>query len=512
MSDIREVIEKTKEFSPKQRRDELRQFVNRRDIGSIFLMLNGGEVRSVLRALSDMCAIPAAKDIAVHYMDIHEKRISELLFSEDAKERKNCAELIGRVNPKKFENELLQALNHEKSFFVLPSIILAIGNIKTEAALKAIKGFEIPECDKKHMEAITAAKKKAVSSLKGVNIKPHINTLPDGTPLVLYCASKEVTRRELTALKIENKNCPFLMNSVIALGLKEYKDVFCAKTFYTAEIYVGSSKGEYEKPTAPLKNMLKALFGDEIQYRLELTSDFEISGEDRRDRTARFAAELDKDECFENSPSAYICTIHIHMNARGSHVLIEPSRELDKRFAYRKQAISASAHPATAAACVFFAKRYLSSSAKVLDCFCGAGTMLFARARFAYRELTGSDTAIEAIKAARANERVAKTGAHFLIKNATTPFNERYDEIICNMPFGLRVSNHDKNRFLYADFIKNLPSMLAQNGKAFLFTQEKELLVSLIEKSEELEIIDKHTFSAGGLYPSLYVLKIKEKK
>ena len=49
--------------------------------------------------------------------------------------------------------------------------------------------------------------------------------------------------------------------------------------------------------------------------------------------------------------------------------------------------------------------------------------------------------------------------------------------------------------------------MLKKDGVAFLFTHEKKLLAELQPESMELE--DKCTFSAGGLHPSMFVLKNK---
>ena len=91
--------------------------------------------------------------------------------------------------------------------------------------------------------------------------------------------------------------------------------------------------------------------------------------------------------------------------------------------------------------------------------------MLFERAKYSYASLTGTDINSDALRAARQNERNAKTGAHFLIKNAGSPFRDKFDEVICNMPFGLRVGSHDENRSLYAAFLRNLTKMLKRRGR-----------------------------------------------
>ena len=75
------------------------------------------------------------------------------------------------------------------------------------------------------------------------------------------------------------------------------------------------------------------------------------------------------------------------------------------------------------------------------------------------------------------------------------------------MPFGLRVSSHKENLALYRAFLDNLPGMLKPDGHAFLFTHEKKLLRELL--SEKFDLVAHANFSAGGLYPTLFVLKPK---
>ena len=124
-----------------------------------------------------------------------------------------------------------------------------------------------------------------------------------------------------------------------------------------------------------------------------------------------------------------------------------------------------------------------------------------------YASLTGTDISDEALRAARGNERLAKTGAHFLIKNATKPFEQKYDEILTNMPFGLRVSSHNENLSLYRAFLANLPGMLKPGGYAFLFTHEKKLLKELL--SENFSLISQASFFRRRAAPTMFVLQAK---
>lgn len=501
MKDIKTIVEQTKECSPKQRRDALRPYANKSGIGTLFIMLKGKEKRSALRALTDLCAIPSAAEIINHYMSIHRTHVRETLYCDDPKARKTCAELVGRLCADDFAADLTNMLKQEDAFFVLPSVILAIGN--TSKAAKILEGYEVPDCEEKHKKDISEALRKALM-VKG-NEDAHINPLKKGTVLLLSCPSDYVTRRELTEIGIENKNCPFLRNTVMVYNVRVYENVFKSRTFYSASVYLGSSKEE-RIPAKRISAMFEELFGKNTSYRIEYTSDFELSSADRKKMCADIAAQITE---HTNTTSGYICTLHVHKNGRGLHYHIRPSDKLDKRFEYRKHAISASAHPAVAASCVYFARQWQKDNANVLDCFCGSGTMLFARGKYPSASLIGTDIEADALKAARVNERFAHTGARFIMKNALSPFKERFDEVISNLPFGLRVSDHEGNRHLYREFFANLESILKPGAHAFLLTQEKELIKKSLEHHQAFELIAKHTFSAGGLFPSLYVIKRK---
>ena len=65
-----------------------------------------------------------------------------------------------------------------------------------------------------------------------------------------------------------------------------------------------------------------------------------------------------------------------------------------------------------------------------------------------------------------------------------------------------------KNEELYRRFLENLKKLLKRGGYAFLFTHDKRLLSGLIESSG-MELVSKHTFSCGGLYPSMFIIKNK---
>ena len=55
------------------------------------------------------------------------------------------------------------------------------------------------------------------------------------------------------------------------------------------------------------------------------------------------------------------------------------------------------------------------------------------------------------------------------------------------------------------DFLDNLARTLAPGGTAFLFTHEKKLIAGLLKNKYRL--LERKTFAAGGLYPSMFIVQ-----
>jgi 23S rRNA G2445 N2-methylase RlmL len=115
-----------------------------------------------------------------------------------------------------------------------------------------------------------------------------------------------------------------------------------------------------------------------------------------------------------------------------------------------------------------------------------------------------------AIRAAVTNRKAS--GVRFsLIHGDVLGFGGRtFDEVISNMPFGHRVSDHAGNVKLYGAFMAKLCTLLKPGGYAFLFTQEKKLLHDAVDKQPCLSILAEEMFESGGLWPTLYIIQRSE--
>ncbi len=513
MQEYLNAINRTKELAPQARRQRLLPMMTNSVISQSFNYIFAGKnARELMRGLVDASADRDKAEIIAHYIDINSDKFADVMKSDDAKLKKSCAQLLGKLRPNEYAALLMDSLTSENTEFVKPSIILALGNAdKTAGVQEFLENYQITATEDKHIEEQRNALDKAISSLKAPKTEVKmIASLKKGTSLILKCPSVRVTQREVTKLKYAAQVIDEKSNLLKVDGVERYRRIFAARSFYKAFILFD----EFFNPAAAVNaaasdeflSFVRALYGEgELTYRLDITAD--VSRDDRK----KLAEELSKkirEKGFVNSPSSYAFEIAVFSSERRVYLCVLPQPQLDDRFIYKKKSISASIHPAAAAACVSFIAPFTKKNAAVLDCFCGSGTMLFERARLPYGSLMGTDISKEALNAARLNEKFAKTGAHFYLKNALADFQESFDEVICNLPFGLRVGSHMKNEELYRKFLVNLKKLLKKGGYAFLFTHDKRLLSGLIEKSG-MELVSKHTFSCGGLYPSMFIIKNK---
>lgn len=512
MQDIIQIIKKSAQASPRARKEALLPLANNAGIARMFHhLLAGQESRAILRALCDLCTEKESRLLISHYAKIHAAKFCALLENSDPKIRKNMALLLGRLDATQYAPLLLRALAREQMDFVKPSIILALGNAEdVPEVLAALQKLQIPLGEDKNLREQRSAREKALSKLAPKREIARPVPMKKPVRVLLCCPNPRVSRSELSGLGYSCALFGELDGFLVLSHITSFSRLYAARTFYEAGVYFASF------PSLPaaigaVKSGVFLAFIKNIYGTLELSYRTGAPGASFSDMGRKGIAQKVADALsstpLKNSPSAYDFEIRFLQGKRSFIVALYPGSRLDGRFYYRQNAISASIHPAVAASCIHFISSYTQPSADVLDCFCGSGTMLFERAMLPYSSLTGTDISHQALRAAQGNERLAKTGARFFIQDATKPFSRQYDEVISNLPFGLRVSSHRENFALYQAFLSQLPGMLKRDGHAFLFTHEKKLMRELL--SESFHLVAHANFSAGGLYPTLFVIKPK---
>ena len=417
------------------------------------------------------------------------------------KVRKNAARLLGAMKDARDEDALLGALGREKTCFVIPSLILALGACGGRKAAEALEAYVFPGEDapenKKHRAEAESARRKALDRLRGgeAAIGPRKLAEPRTMLLVSPEGFSDVLCEELEELSIPHRAHP----AGALVRTDEPERAFLARCF-TEILYP-------VKKDVPVdaKAIAEACAGRlDLPYRIELRG---YEG-DRRMLLEGIAAAIGG----ENSVSRYALELRVECGGRTCRISVKPCYLADRRFVYREKAIPASMQPALAACIVRYASRFVENGPEepsVLDACCGSGTLLIEREVFSpVGTLLGVDISKDALAAAEANVRAAKSGAKLIGKDLArfTP-REPVDEIYMNLPFGNRVGTHENNRVLYSALASRLPEWLRKGGIAALYTMEYDLLDKCLRREGRLRLLNRRRTEAGGLRPWLFIVR-----
>jgi len=492
----------------KQRQELILSYKN--PVGILFDILQSKDTekqhkRYCINALCDIALKPAYKKkiSRILYPSLAEKIIS----IDDPKIRKAAAKLIGIINKKDYSQTLIDAVEREDTMYVLDSLILALGYTDySKRSLGFLKNYKPKSTEKKHLEKEKTAIQKAISSLTPV--EKIENVLLKDLPIVLtYCAElKDSLSSEMDDYGLAYKHSKIIKNS-LSVKPNDYRDVFGLRCFFEALIYIG------EFPLGDLNDMIKKIFVkaeslfslESYKFRIDLQY---LDPKDKKETMDKLLNIIDEFDNFESSPSNYQFELRLIFSDNSIKAFISvPS--LDDRFSYRKETIPASINPVVAASIMRALKPYFKADAKVLDPFVGTGTMLFERDYILpCEELIGVDVKKETLYKAKKNFLNKDIPSSFLVSDILeADLNQEFDEIISNMPFGRRVSTHNDNTKLYQGFISQLKSLLKVGGFAFLYTNEKQLLKSVLRGEDKLILIDEIVVESGGLYPSIFIIK-----
>jgi tRNA (guanine6-N2)-methyltransferase len=167
----------------------------------------------------------------------------------------------------------------------------------------------------------------------------------------------------------------------------------------------------------------------------------------------------------------------------------------------------ASTTPIAAAVIVRLAE--LRDGARVLDPFCGTGTIgLLAVESCPSVRFTGMDIDRSALGKAAANLRGRGVSAQLLRGSAAQlPIaGGAVDVVVGNLPFGKRVGSHDTNVELYPRALAEISRVLRVDGSAVLMTEEKRLFTDAVARAPGIRVNAEHVIEIGGLHPSIYVV------
>ncbi len=418
-----------------------------------------------------------------------------LIRNGSPKVRKNAYRLIGALQDPADGNEMEEALKREETLFAVPSLLLALGNLGAEEAVRA---YEIPvstgpDMDK-HVALIASAKSKALERFETSEREP-VSRLEQAREIVCFAPKgfgKEL-RSELGKLGFPGKT----EGDAVRIITDDIGAVYRADSMTEALLPI-----QMNVPLDPASIASAAGECEGKRYRIELRGYLK--------NRSGFIEKLKEKLSGVNSPSNYDWELRIECRNDTADLYWKLWNVLDERYPWREHTIPASIHPATASALALYAKRFAEDRAvSVLDPFSGCGSLLFACEKaLNCKALLGVDVSGKAVETARKNAKAGNSRARFVCKDILR-FTVRSgsDLVISNLPFGNRVGNHRENETLYTGFVSKLPYLLNENGTAVLYTAEWHLLEELIEKNRKLRLVSSFQTEAGGLYPRVFAIQ-----
>ncbi len=435
----------------------------------------------------------------------------KLLRNDDAKIRKNTALIMGELAVPSFLTKLHDAYNNEEQLYVKSSYLVALKNFdytnlipEFKERLEHLSGLAVDDSNKKHISEEIRILSDLIIGKEGIKLHKFTGyNIPSTLVLLTNRNFKNITLEQLTSYKAKEFNAGVIVkadNISEILDIRTYSEIL----FMLDKLKVCENdplKAAHAIANSELLEFLeKRHKGDSTYYfRIELKSKLELDKKSAFNKKLSSEIERLTNRKLVNSTSNYEFEIRLIENKEGSYnVLIKLFTLKDNRFFYRINSTATSIAPVTAALLANLAKDYLVEGAKVLDPFCGVGTMLIERHKLVKANtMYGLDIFADAIKKAKDNTETAHLIAHYINRDFFD-FKHEYlfDEIFTNMPRVMGHKEEDDIFKLYQKFFFKAKEHLEKNGIIVLYSHNKDFVYKLLNRSiykieEEFEISKK---------------------
>ena len=409
------------------------------------------------------------------------------LFDEDPKVRKNAALILGSTEGNAAVQALYDAYEVESTLFV------------RSAYIKAMEGLELGGCLGKlkqrlerllEMQPEKEEQKHYHAEVHGLITLIRANEKPIKHRFVGYDVPLDILLTTMPGYQSATaRQCIHDKPVVVPVGVKLHTahlgELVHLRTFHELLITLDGNnhiKGTHEEIAEEILNtnlmsLLTTLHeGDGIfPFRMEVKG--AISADKRNEILHRVAEQLEQKSGYRlfNTTGDYELEIRLIVNRDKSFCPILKLFTLPlHRFSYRKRSVAASIHPAVAALLMQLAEPYLKEGARVLDPFCGVGTMLIERDMMTPAgELYGTDIFGEAIEKGRENAQAAGEKINFINRNFFDFTHEQlFDEMVTNMPMRGKMEKEEHDQ-LYADFFARAGQLLKPGSIIVMYSNEE---------------------------------------
>lgn len=466
-------------------------------------ILEKEEVRQSLSKLREIVKDEKNKEICKKIVSENELVLEQLLKSEDAKTRKNAALLIGDLQLSVMQTQLWRAYEKEETLFVRSSYLIALQKMDMTAFLKPMKArvkelseMEIEETSGKHIREEMQELRKMILSIEG--IKKHKFTGWQKISEIILLAN----RRHLDTVFHELKQLPDvmtsdakMMNAGIRLKTAALDQLMEIRTWQEMLFLVNGMKTCDKDALKAVETITSSKLIEFMEDRHKGEAPFyfrvEVKMQDVEEKmkfVKKFVTALEEKSGGKliNTTSDYEFEIRLVENKDGRfNVMVKLFTMEDSRFDYRKEVVAASIRPVNAALLVQLAKEYMMEDARVLDPFCGVGTMLIERQKKVSADTSyGLDIFEEAIEKARRNTEAAGQLIHYVNRDCFTFTHEYlFDEIFTNMPFAQGRKTPAEIYDIYVRFFETVGKLIKPDGIIMLYTHDKAYVDKLSLKA-----------------------------
>ena len=488
-------------------------------------ILEKENVRQNLSKLREIVKEGNNKTLCKKLVQENELIIENLLESDDPKTRKNTALLIGDLQVSSMLMKLWRAYEREETLFVKSSYLVAMGKMDVTAFLKPLKAreqklsnLEVEESNQKHIREELQELRKMILSVE--RIKKHRFTGWQKMSEIILLAN----RRHLETLFAEIKELPDvptfdakMMNAGIRLKTPVLEPLMEVRTWQEMLFLIPGMK-TCEKDS--LKAAETIASSELLQFLEERhKGDFpfyfrvEMKLQDEKEKqkfVKKFVVALEEKTSGKllNSTSDYEVELRLVENKDGRfNVMVKLYTLEDHRFDYRKEVVASSIRPVNAALLVQLAKDYMIEDARVLDPFCGVGTMLIERQKKLTADTSyGLDIYEEAIEKAKRNTEEAGQIIHYVNRDCFTFTHEyMFDEIFTNMPFVQGRKTPLEIYEIYDKFFDIARRLVKTGGVIIIYSHDKAYVEKLSYK-HGYEILKKDQINVKE-DTWLYILK-----
>ena len=480
-------------------------------------ILKNKEVRQNLSRLREIIKDRSNKQECKNLVSEYPAFLENLLQSEEPKTRKNTALLLGDLEMNEFAMSLWRAYEKEETLFVRSSYVAAMQKLEMTAFLKPIKSrlqtlskITPEENNRKHISEEIQQLNKLLISVEG--IKKHKFTGWRKESEIILLANRrhlETVLMELKQLEQVVSSNAKLMSAGIRLKTDALDQLMEIRTWQEMLFLVTGMKSCERDPLKAAETIASSKLIEFLEERHQGEAPFYFRVEvkmqcgspvpekcNKKEKTEKQILEEKQKfvkkfiEALEeksgrqliNTTTDYEIELRLVENKEGRfNVMVKLYTMKDSRFDYRQEVIASSIRPVNAALLVQLAKEYMNQDARVLDPFCGVGTMLIERQKKIEADTSyGLDILEEAIEKGRRNAEEAGQLIHFINRDCFTFTHEYlFDEIFTNMPFVQGRKTPLEIYEIYNQFFKNVTKLIRSGGVMILYTHDKSYVEKL---------------------------------